>query len=91
MVSEKRKALLLGVGLDNDDGEVRVTRGKNFRLVGRRTRKVYRLGDAVRVGVMKVDKLRSELDLFLVDEPKQRAKKTPKKKSGRRKATGKRK
>ena len=30
----KKKAALLGVGLDNDDGEIRVTRGKNFHLVG---------------------------------------------------------
>lgn len=30
----KRKALLLGVGLDNKDGHVRVTKGENFRLVG---------------------------------------------------------
>lgn len=30
----KRKALLLGVGLDSDDGHVRVTKGENFRLVG---------------------------------------------------------
>ena len=26
--------MLLGVGLDNDDGHGRVTRGENFRLVG---------------------------------------------------------
>ena len=30
----KKKALLLGLGLDNDDGHVRVTKGKNFHLVG---------------------------------------------------------
>ena len=29
-----RKALLLGLGLDNDDGHARVTTGKNFHLVG---------------------------------------------------------
>jgi hypothetical protein len=34
MVSQRRKAKLLGVGLDNDDGHVRVTRGKNFELRG---------------------------------------------------------
>jgi hypothetical protein len=28
------KALLLGVGLDNQDGHVRITRGKNFHLLG---------------------------------------------------------
>ena len=31
---EKHKAALLGLGLDNDDGHVRVTRGENFHLVG---------------------------------------------------------
>ena len=29
-----RQASLLGVGLDHDDGHVRLTRGKNFALVG---------------------------------------------------------
>ena len=29
-----RKAGMLGVGLDADDGEKRLTRGKNFTLVG---------------------------------------------------------
>lgn len=28
------KALLLGVGLDNADGHVRFTRGRNYRLFG---------------------------------------------------------
>ena len=31
---DKKKALLLGLGLDNDDGHLRVTRGENFHLVG---------------------------------------------------------
>ena len=26
--------MLVGLGLDNDDGEVRVTRGENFHLLG---------------------------------------------------------
>ena len=34
MVQKRSKKLLLGLGLDNDDGHVRVTRGRNFRLVG---------------------------------------------------------
>lgn len=29
-----KKALLLGVGLDNQDGHVRVTKGENFHLLG---------------------------------------------------------
>ena len=32
--SEKKKSLLLGLGLDNKDGEKRVTKGKNFLLAG---------------------------------------------------------
>jgi hypothetical protein len=31
---EDRKSLILGVGLDNADGHVRITRGENFRLFG---------------------------------------------------------
>jgi len=34
LVRKQSKAVLLGVGLDNDDGHVRVTRGGNFQLVG---------------------------------------------------------
>lgn len=29
-----RKALLLGLGLDKDDGPLRITRGENYRLYG---------------------------------------------------------
>jgi len=31
---DEKRAWLLGVGLDNADGHVRITRGENFRLVG---------------------------------------------------------
>ena len=55
----------------------------NYRLVGSRTKKTYRLGDAVRVGVMKVDRLRNEIDLFLPKEEPTPAK--AKKKTGARK------
>ncbi len=34
MSSAERRALLLGLGLDNDDGQKRVTVGKNFLLAG---------------------------------------------------------
>ena len=34
MVARKRKARLLGVGLDKDDALIRVTRGENFHLIG---------------------------------------------------------
>ena len=32
--NEQKKRMLLGVGLDNEDGHVRMTRGDNFHLVG---------------------------------------------------------
>lgn len=32
--SKERKAGLLGIGLDGDDGHTRITRGKNFYLYG---------------------------------------------------------
>ena len=31
---EPKKAFLLGLGLDNQDGHLRLTRGENFHLVG---------------------------------------------------------
>lgn len=34
MVRDRKKAVLLGLGLDADDEAVRITRGENFHLVG---------------------------------------------------------
>lgn len=31
---KRRKAKILGLGLDNDDGHVRITRSENFHLMG---------------------------------------------------------
>ena len=33
-VKAKKKAMLLGLGLDNKDGHTRITTGDNFKLVG---------------------------------------------------------
>lgn len=33
-LAKKKKALLLGLGLDNKDGHTRITTGENFRLIG---------------------------------------------------------
>lgn len=53
---------------------------EGYRLVGRRRGKSYRLGDKVRVGVMRVDVEAREIDLFVVHPP------TPvKRKAGKRK------
>lgn len=32
--NRQKSAAMLGLGLDNDDGQTRLTRGKNFLLVG---------------------------------------------------------
>ncbi len=68
---------------------------KRFRLVGRRTGRVFRLGDTVRVGVLSVDTPKSELNLFLIESKgqgqgqasgnKRRGKKPVSKKKRRRK------
>jgi len=34
VAEEDRKAELLGIGLDNQDGHVRITRGRNFHILG---------------------------------------------------------
>ena len=34
MVCPRKKAKLLGLGLDGDDGHIRISRGCNFHLIG---------------------------------------------------------
>jgi hypothetical protein len=34
VVRRRRQAKLLGIGLDNDDGHVRITHGRDFHVVG---------------------------------------------------------
>ena len=41
-------------------------RSRQNRLVGRRSRRVYQLGDLVKVKVLKVDVLRNQIDLEVV-------------------------
>jgi len=49
---------------------------KNYSLIGRSTGQVFRLGDQIEVGVLKVDKLKHEIDLYIVKKEKSKAKKT---------------
>jgi ribonuclease R len=42
---------------------------KNYRIVGRRTGRVFRLGDKIRVGILRVNKIANEIDFFLVWHP----------------------
>ncbi len=62
---------------------------KEYRIVGRRRGKVYRLGDKVRVGVLRVDKINNEMELYVVPPRRSSAKKkgeTRRKKRRRRRA-----
>ena len=54
---------------------------KQYSLVGMRTGKVYRLGDKVKVQVIRVDEARREIDFLLVEnEKEEKSKKSAKKK-----------
>lgn len=54
---------------------------KNYRIIGQRNKRVYRLGDKIIVGVLKVDKVAGEMDLFIVQPPKNTKIKTSKQKA----------
>lgn len=51
------------VRLSSVDDDYYLYEEQQYRLVGRRTQRVFRMGDAIRVGVIKVDKVRNEIDL----------------------------
>jgi len=55
---------------------------KRFRLVGRSHGRVFQMGDEVRVGILSVDKIKNEINLYLVDNSE--TKKSPKKKRKKR-------
>ncbi len=51
---------------------------RHYRITGRRHGRSFRLGDQVRVGVLKVDTVRNEVDLFLAEKKREaKAKKQP--------------
>jgi ribonuclease R len=52
------------VRISSIDDDYYLFEEQQYRLVGRRTRQVFRMGDTVRVGVLKVDKERNEIDLI---------------------------
>jgi ribonuclease R len=56
------------VHIRNMEDDFYVFDDKGFRLVGRETGKVYRLGDKVRVQVVNVNKEEREIDFVLVEE-----------------------
>ena len=52
-------------------------RSRQNRLVGRKNRRVYQLGDPVRVNVMKVDVLRNQIDLEVIPAEMEEASSLP--------------
>jgi ribonuclease R len=52
---------------------------KQYRLVGRGSGRCFRLGDKIRVGVMKVDKIRNEIDLYVAKPPQENSRRHYKK------------
>ncbi|MBA4733044.1 MAG: RNB domain-containing ribonuclease [Synechococcus sp.] len=66
-VGETRVEGLVHVSSLNDDWYE--YRSRQNRLVGRKNRRVYQLGDPVRVRVIKVDVLRNQIDLEVIPEP----------------------
>ena len=65
-VGETRVEGLVHVSSLNDDWYE--YRSRQNRLVGRKNRRVYQLGDRVRVRVIKVDVLRNQIDLEVIPE-----------------------
>jgi len=57
----------------------------NYRIIGRRNKRSFRLSDHVKVGVLKVDKVRNEIDLFLAENRNQQPRKKNPKPGKRRK------
>jgi ribonuclease R len=47
---------------------------KQYRIIGRRSGRCFRLGDKIKVGVLKVNKVNSEIDLYITREQKTGAK-----------------
>ena len=49
---------------------------KHYRIVGRRNSKVYQLGDKIKIGITRVDKVTAEMDLHIVLSKGKKGKKT---------------
>lgn len=56
------------VRLSTLDDDYYVYEEAQYRLVGRRTGRVFRLGDPIRVGVLSVDQVKHEVDLFVAEQ-----------------------
>ncbi len=69
------------VRISSIDDDYYVHDESQYRLVGRRTHRVFQLGDQVQVGVLKVDKTKNEIELYVAES-------SPAKQTGRRAEAG---
>ncbi len=51
---------------------------KQYRIIGRRAGRSFRLGDTIDVGVLKVDKVQNEIDFYIADKPQKKDTRKPK-------------
>ncbi|NQU10278.1 hypothetical protein HQ590_05785 [bacterium] len=83
-----KKAQVLGLGLDNQDGHVRITRGENFHLVGGSEdthgvmqEKAIKMNEQLRkrgktldeVGRTEFEEIADKVGMPLLDQPTQRS------------------
>jgi ribonuclease R len=64
---------------------------KQYRIIGRHTGRIFRMGDAVEVGVAKVNQELKEIDLYLVEDINAQKSGSEKRFKGRRSGRRKRK
>ena len=60
---------------------------KNYRIIGKRSGKVFRLSDKIKVGVMTVDVAAAQMDLYIVEDKKKSAKQSKSKSKSKSKST----
>ncbi len=60
------------VRLSTLDGDYYNFDERRFRLVGKRTGRIFRLGDPVRVRVAAVDRIKNEIDFHLLEPPREK-------------------
>jgi ribonuclease R len=57
---------------------------KRFRLTGRRTGRIFKMGDPVDIGILAVDTIKNQIDLYLVEPKSKSDKKRPVKRKRKR-------
>lgn len=56
---------------------------KRFRLVGRQTGRVFKMGDPVEIGILSVDTIKNQINLFLISPAGNKNRRTKRRRKGR--------